>query len=44
MWEDVPMICVANDFNAWVTSSNITGVKLYPDQAINMRNARMAAK
>ena len=44
MWEDVPMICVANDFNTWVTSKNIAGVKLYPDQAINMKNARMAAK
>ncbi len=41
MWEDVPMICVANDFNSWITSSKVTGVKLYPDQALNMKNAKM---
>lgn len=42
LWNDVPMVCVSNDFNAWVTGSKVTGVKLYPDGAINMRNAKMA--
>jgi len=42
LWKDIPLIPLANDFNTWVTSSKITGVKLYPDGAINMSNARMA--
>lgn len=44
IWEEVPMVCIANEYVTWVTSSNITGVKLYPDQAINMKNARMMAE
>lgn len=41
-WHDIPMISMANDFNTWATSGRILGVKMYPDNAINMRNARMA--
>jgi len=26
----------------WATSNKITGVKIYPDGAINMKNAKMA--
>lgn len=43
IWEECPQINVATDTNLSATSSNITGVALYGDGAINMRNARMAA-
>ena len=42
IWNDVPLVCVANDVNTWVTGSKVTGVKLYPDGAINMKNAKMS--
>lgn len=42
IWKDVPMVCVANDINTWVTGSKVTGVRLYPDGAINMKNAKMS--
>lgn len=42
IWKDVPMVCVANDINTWITGSKVTGVKLYPDGAINMKNAKMS--
>ncbi|MGC6173277.1 ABC transporter substrate-binding protein [Lacrimispora sp. 38-1] len=42
IWKDVPMVCVASDYNTWVTSNKVTGVKIYPDGAINMKNARMS--
>lgn len=42
VWEDVPLVCVANSENLWATSSNITGVYLLGDGSICIRNARMA--
>lgn len=42
IWNDVPLVCVANDFNTWITGSKVAGVKLYPDGAINMKNAKMS--
>ncbi len=42
IWKDVPMVCVASDYNTWVTGSKLTGVKIYPDGAINMKNAKMS--
>lgn len=41
IWEEVPMIFMSNDFNTWATSVNIQNVKIYPDGAINMKNAKM---
>lgn len=42
IWKELPMLFLANDFNTWATSNKITGVKIYPDGAINMKNAKMA--
>lgn len=41
-WKDIPMVSLANDFITWATSNKITGVKIYPDGAVNMRAGRMA--
>jgi len=42
IWKDVPMVCVSLDYNTWVTGSKVSDVKLYPDGAINMKNAKMS--
>lgn len=42
IWKDVPMVCVAGDYNTWVTGNKVSGVKIYPDGAINMKNAKMS--
>ncbi len=42
LWEDVPMVFVASDLNLWATGNKITGVRLYPDGAVNMKNAKMS--
>ena len=44
VWQDLPLLCIANDKNIWATSNNITGVYLLGDGSIGMRNARMAAE
>jgi glutathione transport system substrate-binding protein len=41
IWKEVPMLFLANDYNTWATSNKITGVKIYPDGAINMKNAKL---
>jgi len=41
IWKEVPMIFLSNDFNTWATGAKVTGVKIYPDGAINMKNAKM---
>jgi glutathione transport system substrate-binding protein len=43
VWKEVPLICLSNDFNTWATDAHITGVKIYPDGAINMKNAKMSS-
>lgn len=42
LWEDCPVITTSIDFMSWATSSKVVNVSLYPDGAINLRNARMA--
>ncbi len=41
IWEECPLICLCVDSNTWATADNIQNVKLYPDGAINMKNAKM---
>ncbi len=41
IWEETPLIVTAADANTWATGSKIQNVKIYPDGAINMRNAKM---
>lgn len=41
-WEDSPIVSMANDFNTWATSKNISNVSIYPDGAINFRNGKMS--
>lgn len=41
IWKQLPMIFLANDLNTWATTANISGVLIYPDNAINMRNGKM---
>ncbi len=42
IWKDVPMVCVSLDYNTWVTGSKVSDVKIYPDGAVNMKNAKMS--
>lgn len=42
IWEDSPIVAMANDFNTWATSSKISNVSIYPDGAINFRNGKMS--
>jgi len=42
IWQQVPMVFLANDFNTWATGSKVSNVKILPDGAINMKNARMS--
>ena len=42
LWEDCPMVCLVNDYNTWATTNKIANVKVYPDNCLNIRNARMA--
>ncbi|MDO5417728.1 MAG: ABC transporter substrate-binding protein [Lachnospiraceae bacterium] len=41
IWDEVPMVNMCVDSNTWATSSKIQNVKIYPDGAINMKNAKM---
>ncbi len=41
IWEDVPLVCLAQDSNTWATSANITGVFLNPDGALMIQDAKM---
>lgn len=43
IWEEVPIAPLANSYNTWATTDKLAGVKIYPDGAINIRNARMGA-
>lgn len=42
IWEESPLICLANDANTWATSSKMADVKLFPDGCINLRNGKLA--
>lgn len=42
VWEELPIIPLANSFNTWATSNKLSNVKIYPDGAINIRNAKMS--
>ncbi len=42
VWEDSPIVSMANDFNTWATGKNISNVSIYPDGAINFRNGKMS--
>lgn len=42
VWKDLPMIPMVNDFSTWATSNKINGVRMYPDNSINLSKARMA--
>lgn len=44
IWEESPLVCLAQDSNTWATASNITGVFLNPDGALIIQDAKMTAK
>ena len=41
IWDESPLICLANDANTWATSKNMVDVKVFPDNCINMRNGKL---
>ena len=41
VWDECPLINLCVVSNVWATANNIQNVKLYPDGAINMKNAKM---
>ena len=42
IWEESPLVCLANDANTWATSRNVVDVKVFPDNCLNIRNGKMA--
>lgn len=42
IWEESPLVCLANDSNTWATAKNIVDVKVFPDNCLNIRNGKMA--
>lgn len=42
IWEESPLVCLANDANTWATSKNMVDVKVYPDNCLNLRNGKMS--
>ena len=42
IWEESPLVCLANDANTWATSKNVVDVKVFPDNCLNIRNGKMA--
>lgn len=44
VWQECPMVFLANDYNTWGSKANVANVKIYPDGCLNIRNARMAAE
>lgn len=44
VWEDVPLVCLAQDSNTWATAANISGVFLNPDGALIIQDAKMTAE
>ena len=41
IWEDSPLVCLANDYNTWGTSNKLANVTVFPDNCLNIRNGRM---
>ena len=41
IWADSPVVCLANDALTWSNSASVTDFRLFPDGALNMRNAKM---
>lgn len=41
IWEECPVVFLANDYNTWASSADVANVKIYPDGCLNIRNARM---
>ena len=44
VWQELPIVPLANSFNTWATSNNLENVKIYKDGAINIRNAKFAGQ
>lgn len=42
IWEESPLVCLANDNNTWATSAKMVDAKLFPDNCLNLRNAKLA--
>lgn len=42
IWEESPLVCLANDANTWATSAKMVDAKLFPDNCLNLKNAKMA--
>ena len=42
VWEELPIIPLAESKNTWAHEKTYDGIKIYPDGAINIRNARIA--
>lgn len=42
IWEESPLVCLANDSNTWATGNKLADVKLFPDGCINLRNGKMS--
>lgn len=42
IWEESPLVCLANDSNTWATSAKMVDAKLFPDNCLNLRNAKLA--
>ena len=42
LWEETPMVFLCVDSNTWATGAKVQNVKIYPEGAINMKNAKMA--
>lgn len=42
VWEELPIIPLAESKNTWAHKKTYDGIKIYPDGAINIRNARIA--
>lgn len=42
IWEDCPCVWLFHLYNTLGTSKKVAGIKMFPDNAINIRNGRMA--
>ena len=42
LFEEMPMLYLSLESNTWATGAKLQNVKIYPDGAINMKNAKMA--
>ena len=42
LFEEMPMLYLSLEPNTWATGAKLQNVKIYPDGAINMKNAKMA--